>query len=148
MPRTFKHSWINTLLAGMLALVFVPLSGPLFFCKCEGQVITISQLQSDEECCAEKCEVAPVATEEKDCCAGDLDMPCNEELALAFATPGSAGAHLDGVDLPLPSNVAVPGEHHSDLTVLGIFSPKLESLDSHPPPGSGRLHLHFQILLI
>lgn len=139
---------MKNLVVGLLALVFVPLSGPVFFCRCAGQVVTISQLKSNEECCAVNCEDEPEATEDEDCCSEEPASPCDEELAFAFASPGSAGTYLDGVDLPLPSDVVAPGDYLSDLAVLSIFPPRLESLDSHPPPGSGRLHLHFQILLI
>ena len=127
----------------MLALLFVPLSGPLFFCKCEGRVITISQLKTAEECCGINCGKEPVPAPVADCCSEDPAVPCAEEVILAVTAP-----HLDGVDLPLPPEVAVPGEYLADLALLADCSPPLETSDEHPPPGSKRLHLHLQILLI
>lgn len=150
LARTLKHSWMKNLVVGLLALVFVPLSGPVFFCKCEGQVVMMSQLKTNAECCEANCsdECEETETEAEDCCSEEPSAPCDEEVDLAFATPESAGAQLDGTDLPLPLDVTLPGKYISDPALLAVFSPRVAIRDAHPPPGSGRLHLHFQILLI
>lgn len=133
------------MIAGLVAAIFVPLAGPIFFCKCAGQVVVLSGLHGSEECCAIHCEPEPAETE--DCCSQEPTEPCDEEVELAFATPEGAGGQLD-VFVPLPFEVAVPGEISPDLSLLPITDPRGSERDVHPPPGPGRIHLHFRILLI
>ena len=146
LARTLTHSWVKHLVIGMLALVFVPLSGPVFFCKCNGQVVTTSQLKTSAECCATHCQDEPDAGESENGCSKDPTLPCNEEIELAFAHPEGAGGQLEAA-VPSPLDAFVPGALFPDLA-QAVVLPQAESLDPHPPPSSGRLHLHFRILLI
>jgi hypothetical protein len=144
--QSIKHSWVKHLIVGLLAPVFVLLSGPVFFCKCDRQVVTMSQLKTSAECCAAHCEGEPDPSETEDGCPKDPNSPCNEEIELVFAHPDGAGGQLQG-SVPAPLEAYIPGDSLPDLAQTLVL-PRVESLDSHPPPGSGRLHLHFQILLI
>ena len=63
-----------------------------------------------------------------------------------FAHPDGSGGQLQA-SMPAPLEAFVPGDSLPDLAQTMVL-PGVESLDSHPPPGSGRLHLLFQILLI
>lgn len=143
--KNFRNGWMKRMIAGLLVAIFVPLAGPIFFCKCEGQLVTLSELKPPEECCASHCEPEPVET--KGCCSDEATEPCDEEVKLAFVTPEQAGGQLD-VSVPLPLDAVVPGESNPDLALLPTPDPRVSERDVHPPPGPGRIHLHFQILLI
>lgn len=130
----------------MLIPMFVLLSGPVFFCKCDRQVVTMAQLKTSTECCAAHCQSEPAPGETEDGCPKDPTSPCNEEVELVFAHPDGSGGQLHA-SVPAPLEAFVPGELLPDLAQTMVH-PRVDSLDPHPPPGSGRLHLHFQILLI
>ena len=143
--RFLRTRWMKQMIAGLLAVVFLPLSGPLFFCKCRAQMSTLVDLEPAAECCLASCHDA--AVEAADACCEDSNAPCDEEVELAFTTPEHAGAqHL--VAVPLPLDAVVPGSTMVGRAMLTVFAPRSSERDVHPPPGSSRLHLHFQILLI
>ena len=73
---------MNNLIVGVLALVFVQLSGAVFFCKCNEQVVTVSQLKTSADCCAANCQEEPAPVESTDGCPKDSGSPCNEEIEL------------------------------------------------------------------
>ena len=146
LARTIKRSWVKHLVVGMLAVVFVPLSGPVFFCKCDEQIVTTSQLKTSAECCATHCADEPDPDGLEKGCSKDPTLPCNEEIELAFAHPGGAGGQLEAT-VPSPLDALVPGVLLPD-PAQGATVPHAECLDPHPPPGIGRLHLHLQVLLI
>ena len=137
---------MNNLIVGVLALVFVQLSGAVFFCKCNEQVVTVSQLKTSADCCAANCQEEPAPVESTDGCPKDSGSPCNEEIELVFSHPAGAGGQLEAT-APKPLVAVTPGALFPELAQTVVL-PQAESLDPHPPPGTGRLHLHFQILLI
>ncbi len=134
------------LVVGLLALVFVPLAGPVFFCKCDRQIVTMTQLKASTECCAAHSQDEPGPVGTADGCPEDPTSPCNEEIELVFAHPDGAGGQLQAV-VPSPPDVFVPGDFLPDIAQSAAL-PRMESLDSHPPPGAGRRHLRLQVFLI
>ena len=96
LAQSIKHSWVKHLIVGLLAPVFVLLSGPVFFCKCDRQVVTMSQLKTSAECCAAHCEGEPDPGETEAGCPKDPTSPCNEEIELVFAHPDGSGGHRTG----------------------------------------------------
>lgn len=133
LARTINHSWVKHLVVGMLALVFVPLSGPVFFCKCEGQVITVSQLKTNAECCATHCQGEAVSTEDDDCCSEEPSLPCDKEIDLVFASPDNAGGQVDTTP-PMPVDAVVPGDFELDLARLALSDSLATFATTIPPP--------------
>ncbi len=64
--------------AMVMAVVFVPLSGTLYFCKCEGRVPITPELPAKAECCVEK----QVGDTPESC-----PKPCYEPVRMMLATP-------------------------------------------------------------
>ena len=124
--------------AMVMAVVFVPLSGTLYFCKCEGRVAITPELPAKAECCVEK----QVGDTPESC-----PKPCYEPVRMMLATPAEFGCRSQDTMVFAPQLIfEFPMEQHT----VGI-----DSKTDQPGPasqlrplGSGRLHLRLRVLLI
>jgi hypothetical protein len=124
--------------AVVMAVVFVPLSGTLYYCMCEGRVAVMPEPPAKSECCADK-----NAGDDPESCP----KPCYEPVQMVMATPAEFGCKSqDTMVFAPPLIFEFPMEQQS----MGIVS-KTERHDPAGqlrPLGSGRLHLRLRVLLI
>ena len=134
---------IKHLVIGLLALVFLPLSGPLFWCHCHGRVVTVPELDAGHSCCDAPAEAdrEPAPAD----CPEDAGRPCGETFELAFAAPERWGCESKGDCVSIPPSVLLVTEALPNPPPLLALRDRGEA---HPPPGAIRRHLRFRILLI